>query len=46
MDPRETVNFRFDTDRTFEEFSSDSLMNEYSPSIPFDFPKSKIPSSH
>ncbi len=35
---------RFPEDRTQEEFASSHLISEYSPSIPYDFPKELIPS--
>ena len=35
---------RFPEDRTLEEFAPSHLISEYSPSLPYDFPKELIPS--
>jgi len=46
MDIRKLETFRFDSDRTYEEFSTSHLLSEYSPSIPHDFPHRLIPSQN
>lgn len=44
MNFKEYSNFRFNFDRTFEQFTQTQLTSEYSPTIPLDFPQNLIPS--